>query len=768
MKKRISSFLRQQNSGSAIVIVIVAMAFVGILASTLMWMSLMNFRMKMTDRRIKESFYTAETVFEQMVVGLQNLSSDSADQSYSFIMQNYSNFSEEKRNSEFQKEYLKAVAQAICKSSTETGVYDLQKLMLYVDAGLQVGIVTPSATKSWIGARSEDITLLGTDDEYKSQYGTIVSPTGADYMILKGLHLEYYDQNGFLTIIDTDLMISTPDAGFTQSGRVANAFDYAIIADTSLKNEATSGVGTIDGSVYVGRDGITANSSMVIKNAEYLVSKGNVEIHKNGSFEVGSGAGDVPAFWAKGITVDKDVVNNPRVTLRAHSYIKDDLTVNGDRTTITLADSYYGYGNSESEVGESSAIIINGVNNSLNLSGVRQLLLAGHAFTSIQAKSVPNPSSLGEKTVDIPMGESIAIKGEQIAYLVPDECVGVLYGQSVFGRNPMTGDQYADLIENYKNQPEYSAYFKEVDVNRQLETYGGKSLAHYGIDEVNGIEKVFIPSNGETLVYYYLKFQSTEEAERFFKDYYEIHKEKMDRYTGLYAAGGIRSNAGFTRLTVAGDYLIATANGADGNSVVLHESAGIKNREEDLEKEISTYRSTFSGLTTALTTNYLSLTLEEKARGDVFENLVKKEALDAYVGSGTRTFTVEDGTGVKAILTGENTYSYDGDPKVVLIIANGNVVLNAPFEGVIFADGSVTMKAGASVKSAKNADKMSEIVRVLQTKHSNADETKPLDFIRNAQDYVLAGTALTKDEDGYKRNWVDFSDIVSYQNWSKR
>ena len=77
------------------------------------------------------------------------------------------------------------------------------------------------------------------------------------------------------------------------------------------------------------------------------------------------------------------------------------------------------------------------------------------------------------------------------------------------------------------------------------------------------------------------------------------------------------------------------------------------------------------------------------------------------------------------------------------------------------------MKAGASIKSAKNAGKMSELVRVLQSEASELDATRPLDFVRSADAYVLAGTALTKDQEGYHRNWVDFDDIVSYQNWTK-
>ena len=770
--------MTKQNSGAAIVIVIVAMAFVGILASTLMWMSLMNFRMKVTERKVKESFYNAEMVFEQMVVGLQNLSSESADQSYSFIMQNYANFPELKREAEFSKEYLKAVRTAISKSSVETNQYDLEKLMLYVDAGLDVGIVTPSASGSWIGAKSTDASKTGTDQEYKSRYGAIVAPVGADYILLKGLHLEYTDQDGFLTLIDTDLMISTPDAGFTQSGRMDNAFEYALIADYTnpvdvkqenrrfaLQNESTSGKTEIDGNVYVGEGGILANHSMSFQNADFVISKGTVEVHDQGSLTVGKSNGKVPDFWTEGITIDKDVASGSRVTLQAHTYVADDLTIQGNKATVTLTDSYYGYGDSNTEADESSSIIINGINNTLDFSGVSHMLLAGHSYIGMKAKSIPDYESAGEKDVQIPMGESIAIKGGQIAYLVPDECVGVLFGQSVFAKNPMSSKDY-ETLNGYKNNEEYAHYFKEVDVTRQISSLQGKSLSSYGIDSVGGIEKVFVPSNGETLVYYYLKFPDTQSAERYFTDYYGLHKEKLDGYVGIYASGGIKSNTGFTRLTMGGNYFTATQNGAEGNQVTLQtgtDTSGVT----DYQDELKSYRNIFNGLTTALTKNYLSLTVEEKTRGEVFDNIINKEQLKAYVGSGTKTFEVPDGSGYKGILTGEDTYTYDGDTNVMLIIATGDVVLSASFEGVIIADGTVTMKAGASIKSAKNAGKMSELVRVLQSNASEQDSTRPLDFVRNADTYVLAGTALTKDQDGYHRNWVDFGDIVSYQNWTK-
>ena len=61
---------KKRNSGSSIVIVIIAMAMIGILATTLLWMSYINYKIKVNDIRNKNSFYSAETVMEQILAGL--------------------------------------------------------------------------------------------------------------------------------------------------------------------------------------------------------------------------------------------------------------------------------------------------------------------------------------------------------------------------------------------------------------------------------------------------------------------------------------------------------------------------------------------------------------------------------------------------------------------------------------------------------------------------------------------------------------------------
>ena len=62
---------KRDDRGSAIVIVIIAMALIGILATTILWASYLNYRIKINDLKVKNSFYSAETVVEQIEAGVK-------------------------------------------------------------------------------------------------------------------------------------------------------------------------------------------------------------------------------------------------------------------------------------------------------------------------------------------------------------------------------------------------------------------------------------------------------------------------------------------------------------------------------------------------------------------------------------------------------------------------------------------------------------------------------------------------------------------------
>ena len=62
---------RNDNRGSSILMVILVAAGIGVMAAIALWVSLRNVQMKTTDAEIKESFYSAEGVLEQVKAGVK-------------------------------------------------------------------------------------------------------------------------------------------------------------------------------------------------------------------------------------------------------------------------------------------------------------------------------------------------------------------------------------------------------------------------------------------------------------------------------------------------------------------------------------------------------------------------------------------------------------------------------------------------------------------------------------------------------------------------
>ena len=102
------------------------------------------------------------------------------------------------------------------------------------------------------------------------------------------------------------------------------------------------------------------------------------------------------------------------------------------------------------------------------MSGLINLTLAGNTYIATKtakdnltgADGNPNGSASDRK--DILMGQSIAVKSDQLAYLVPGDLIKQ-------GSNPVTREQ-ADTMGN-----------TAVDFNAVSSMLGGNSLASYGI-----------------------------------------------------------------------------------------------------------------------------------------------------------------------------------------------------------------------------------------------------------------------------------------------
>ena len=74
--------IAENNRGAAIITVIVAIAFIGMLVAMLVYMAYYNYLMKHIDKANKDNFYTAEYALDVLNAGLQKDISESMSEAY--------------------------------------------------------------------------------------------------------------------------------------------------------------------------------------------------------------------------------------------------------------------------------------------------------------------------------------------------------------------------------------------------------------------------------------------------------------------------------------------------------------------------------------------------------------------------------------------------------------------------------------------------------------------------------------------------------------
>lgn len=823
--KKLHGCLRQDNRGSAIVIVIIAMALIGILVSSILWSAYMNYMIKLADVRNKNSFYSAETVMEQIMAGMQHEASAAITISYQDVMKNWE-FDENETNrfNRFGTTYLDTLVKNLTDPLKGTGFYSLKVLQDFVDDDLFAGVDFTEWEKS--SCRME---LVNNSS-----------------LVLYDVRVSYTDENDYVSIINTDICIDVPKLVFYQNGSIDSLYEYALIGNTGIHTEDGSGAALIDGSIYAGQDetlgggGITVNqaSSLTVKEGKLVVSKGDIAVK-------GPSAGfivrDVPDYGARVYAAGLNL-NSGTLSLDSRTYVANDLILTGNGSRATLTKEYYGYGSSvETGMGDgavtpslSSAILINGRNATVDMSGVNKLLLAGRAYigqslsTGPAASGIPGGPAGASKSVL--MGESIAVKGNQIAYLVPAECIGTLDGKTLVGQNPLNGAMAA-TVEDYKNL--YGAAFKEVDFDKPVYKLDNKTLSEFGVTDMNHIRKIYTQYNSadsenKTLVYYYLVMDKDKAAEYFIQYYnFNASKEAIDSYFKKYATGGIilgDYTAENAQYTILGNSLVSDAlsdsgvtllkgfqptvpdeGGGEGGTgeedeqptpdegyqEVSDNTSELKNFKDEAEVlELSeTYAKTFKALTTNLTEDISTVSPNQ----NVFNSIIREDMLRDYLddNGGTVVFKSEDG--MIAVLT-NCTGDGDGNDETVTLsklagklgtdgklknirlivvidrddnaedgITGGNIIIDGDFTGLIVAQGEITIAGAQSVKR----DKMGTY-KALNAPFSDTDAQMPMDFFVNGSgilaEEVTDGSQV--DESGILN--VDLSEIVRYMNWIKK
>ena len=217
------------NRGAALVAVLIGILFIAILASSLLYMSTLNYKMKGMRSRSSDNFYSAEYAMADMLSQIKQMSyaSDTPRTTLSG--------------------YLKGAGNSFNASN-------LQKLIGYSSGGGAIPDL-PTATVSCI--------YDGSVASYEE---------GANYILLKGVKISSTADDDYESSIVTDIRISFPKS----TDAPAKLNDFSILSDAPLSLKESSQY--FGGDIYVrknGKLGDTGNDALRIGKLSNVVFMGN-------------------------------------------------------------------------------------------------------------------------------------------------------------------------------------------------------------------------------------------------------------------------------------------------------------------------------------------------------------------------------------------------------------------------------------------------------------------------------------------------------------
>lgn len=733
-----------------------AMLMLGVLGTVSLYTTYVNYSIKITEREATNNFYTAEMVMEEIKAGLEGEVSLAFTKAYLEIMQNYGAYDPVQRTAEFQRRYLTSLSGQLASAGRSDQV-NLSKLESYISeaqrGASELRIISESAPGGSLIQYKDSVVIQGLELTYTNT--PTPTPTNTST-----------NTPGYVAVIATDIVLKIPTILFEEDSALPDVLAYSLIADQELHFDQ-GGDYQVRGNVYGGKDGIYVKANAVVK---FSTTSGSLEhvVATGGNVHVtGSGTkfflDDASSLWAEGIIVD-----SAEVGLLGKSFVHDDLTINGKGSDVTLAGAYYGFGYESVSTGQygptgSSSILINGTGTKLNLSLLTELGLAGQAYigtTDMAGRNEAAEDDMIFESMDVRMGESLSVQSNQLAYLVPPECIGYIDGECVLGANPVTQLAYREYKDAESAAKAQGTLCAEVDLSRV--TLGTKSLDDYGAKW----QKVFYQSAGpgNAWVYYYLKFDSAQQANAFFADYYEQNRGKLNEYIGVYL-DSYQAPAGMQKLNLAGNAVYY--NEAEGGFVLEpagYSGEGVGEGEDPALAALldyENYTGIYQALNINLTMNYAALTNDQIERDSVFLNIVNVEKLREYLGTETeKTVTAAGGQKVLLVDNAEGeVYTLD-DSSLNAVIATGSVKVTHNFKGMILSGETIYVENAVQVESDPDA-----VSLALQ-----ADGGNILACFREGADFHVVPTPTpgegTPEPDGYDEE-ITTNSLVSYRNWKK-
>lgn len=276
-RKRSSSF---NNHGSTLLTILICAAFIGILGTLMISVTMTNLEMKVVDSKSKTNFYSCEAAMEEIRTGIQELTANSIQDVYEEqVLVNYASYltmQENQINTDIQNKVTGKLMKALTQTSEtdESRLVSVQNLTANLDS-FKKYLINSSLN-------NPDLRIASVNS-----YG--------NYIIIKDIRIAYI-KDDYKTSITTDIKIALPQfrVGETEENetyQLKQPFEkYVLVADGGISSDNSEGTNTITGSVYAGEHGILVHSPQggsheVIIQGDNIVTRGNITVSDQGNLK---------------------------------------------------------------------------------------------------------------------------------------------------------------------------------------------------------------------------------------------------------------------------------------------------------------------------------------------------------------------------------------------------------------------------------------------------------------------------------------------------
>ena len=728
-----------KKEGASLVSVVIGVVFLAAIGLTVLTVATRYIINVVADRETTDNFYQTEGILSELRTRLLEKAGDSAETAYTDIFEHYTDTSYTTSMKEkFSKEYLTGIATSLLESGTYT--WDDSKLGVS-----QVGSIDKLKKMTRVPDAVETVdTRAGGDLHFVINKTTDIGYT----LTIKDLVIDYTDDSGYRSSIHTDMVFKVPDYKFEGDSTLNEIKKYIVINDDKLTvNGANIGTDFI-GNVYTGNmdSGISIESgdNIVNFNSKTIITRGSLDAYSGSTVSLQGEGGTVGDFWVQNIRLLKNKSEgstlSTNLSLNGNAYVSNDLDIQDSESVVNLAGKYYGYSYNEensSSGGElnakySSAILVNGLNTTLNGNGLDKLILAGRAFVEKPEESDYNRPV----DVNIMTGESLSIKSNQLAYLVPDSFIG---GTDI-QHNPLATVEVTDeLLENVKNS---------LLADPSLSTY------------LDQDEPVVTNYNNKGYVFLFMNFASEAKSNEYFAAYYdgtiklkdendqilqnqEQLREKGQTYLSVPDMGSSKFSGGLS--LVAGNILY---NYETAGSIQSPNYFNGTSPKENLLSDGRTIAIDYLGKCRTLLASGARTTGGIRLDASQDEPLVATKIIkfDEITENASKVYKDESDNVIGKITVKSSDYTVGSEDDNGLLIVKGNVTVSSDFKGLILASGTVTVTGNHELQYD-----MITIGNILEQVEQDEDFSK----------YFHAF-----DED-YKESNNDINKCIVYQNWEK-